>query len=136
MTYIDIETAEWAASTCRIPATKACGMNPVYKIASYISVSDDLLIESGRYGPRFRSIPDRGRWAAMWFDAQPFTYWSIFAKIAPPWEYWDRPAIPHTFTLWPRTERMVARIRTTRRDLRVRFRAARDGWLLREQDCC
>jgi len=34
----------------------------VTKHAAFIPVSDDLLIEWGKAGPRFRSIPDRERW--------------------------------------------------------------------------
>jgi len=115
---------------------------PVMKHAALIPVSDDMLIEWGKAGPRFRSIPDRERWyrldreavaekRALRAKAVPgfqhalgMAYeWEMFDLAfgtAPAWEFWDKPQFPD-ITIAPRLEALAHRLATGR----TRFRHAR-----------
>lgn len=107
-----------------------------------IPLSDELLYDFGLAGPRYRTIPDRDRWASAWHESHRIDWPWFSLRLAPPWEEWDRPAIPSTFTFWPRIEALFLRLMATarkvarqRRLLRYRLIGARDGFLLRsDQD--
>lgn len=95
------------------------------KYGAMVPMSRELARDVGLIGDR--DIPDGDIWRARWKAEQPFTYYPVGARMAPPWEYWDnnRPW-PPTFDPFPRVTRLQAGYREARRRVRNAVLALKD----------
>lgn len=100
---------------------------PVHKISTYIPVSDELMAD-WTYVAAWRGercdYPDATLWRRRWEAARPFTYFSVFANLAPPWEHWEKPRLM-TFDPFPTYTRVRTRI------LRIKWRIQETWGVLR-----
>ena len=81
----------------------------VTKNAMTIAVTEEMLMDMGDRGPRWRDIPDRDRWAALWRKprirvdqmASGVRFnWPGF-PTPPPYECWDPRVLPEIGPLLP-----------------------------------
>ncbi len=104
----------------------------VSKIAAWVPVSREVLIDAGVVGTR--EVPDGDRWRKLWNASR----WSggasgWFGESAAPWEYWDRPAMP-SLDLFPGLTRWTERARELRQRIRDVVGVARHGMPEHDED--